>query len=576
MRLASTRLTCCSLIALVACGDSSGNAEDNTLGTSNLTTNGPISESVEASAEGSGETSGTNPTGDNETTAAPTTTGGEPEWEPIPARGGIEIDWVEANQGIGVKIGAEGTGVGGADRSSYLLRNRLTLVRAFWKPLPDDWEPRKIEGRLIISTPGQEDTVLKSRPMIDGDSFIGNLDRSFYWGLMPEQTVPNIKYRIELWEVGPGAEDLPEPATPPRLPVDGSEAFVGIEASDQVLKITLVPFNYDDGANCKTSPDTSEATMKVFTDYMYMMNPIDRLDFTIHAPIDWNQPLSDFNELNQFMSGLRADEGAEPERYYYGLVDVCSGGLGGAGGKAYGIPEGASKGSAWQRVSSGLSADLEWSAETFVHEVGHSQTRYHVYCNGEEGGPDFSYPHMNGEIGEWGFGVVNFNLYHPTVHRDYMTYCHPVWASTWGWNKVYPIIKELSSWDNAGQPAPDDDAAIGSLLVGSIWPNGREDWITVPGSARPEQLSGVHGVEFVVDGEVVHRPGAWLPQPDGDIVNIAVPLPDRWDEVSAITRVAGPKRVAVDKARVSQHHRPRDLKAAHGPARGRALTRPAA
>lgn len=556
MPVPSTRLACCSLIALVACGDSGGNAEDPSVGTSMFTT-------AAADTTASTVSDTTPPTSSDDGTTAAPTTGGEPEWEPIPARGGIEIDYVEANQGVGVKIGADGGGVGGADRSSYLLQDRLTLVRAFWKPLPDDWQPREIEARLIVSTPGEEDFVLKSRPLIEEDSFVGSLDRSFYWGLMREQVVPNIKYRIELWEVGPGAEDLPEPATPPRLPVDGSSTFVGIEASDQVLKITLVPFNYDDGANCKTSPDTSEATMKLFTDQMYMMNPIDELDFTIHAPIDWNQPLSDFNELNQFMSGLRADEGAEPERYYYGYVDVCAGGLGNAGGKAYGIPEGADMGDAWQRVSSGLSTgDTEWSSETFVHEVGHSQGRYHVFCNGDEGGPDFSYPYDNGEIGDWGFGVINFKLYHPTVHRDYMTYCHPVWASTWGWNKVYPIIKELSSWDNAGQPAP-DDPTLGSLLVGSIWPSGREDWMTVPGRLRPEQLSAVHGVEFVVDGKPVLQPAAWLPQPDGDIVNIAVPLPDRWDEVSAISRVAGPKRIAVDRTRIALHHRPRALKAAH-------------
>src|SRR5689334_7890448 len=124
--------------------------------------------------------------------------------------------------------------------------------------------------------------------------------------------------------------------------------------------------------------------MQLFQDQMYMMNPVDRLDFTIHEPIDWNQELSDFNELNQFMSMMRSDEGAEPERYYFGLVDVCSGGLSDAGGKAFGIPQGAKMSDAWQRVSSGLSLDAEWSSETFVHEVGHTQGRFHIYCNGDE------------------------------------------------------------------------------------------------------------------------------------------------------------------------------------------------
>jgi hypothetical protein len=263
------------------------------------------------------------------------------------------------------------------------------------------------------------------------------------------------------------------------------------------------------------------------------------------------------------MSGLRDDEGAEPERYYYGYIDTCSGGVDGAGGKAFGIPQGAKMEDAWQRVSSGLStSDVEWSSETFVHEVGHSQGRFHVKCNGEAG-TDNNYPpeNPNGVIGDWGFGVVNFKLYHPTVHRDYMTYCHPVWASTYGWNRTYANIKTLSSWDNNGKPAP-DPGTIGSLLVGSIYPSGRTNWITVTGAVAPEQLSAVHGVEFMIDGQPVHQAGAWLPQPDGDVVNLAVPLPARFDEVTQLARIDGATRIAIDPGKISRHHRRLPIQAA--------------
>lgn len=504
-------------------------------------------------------------TGDG--TGTPTTGGPEP-FVPGPVRGGLEIDWVEANQGVGVAIGRDGAGVGGGDRTSYLLQNRLTLVRAFWKPLPADWVPRTIEGRLtIIFDDGTPELVLKSKPvMVNQESFIGSLDRAFYWGLMKEQVVPGIKYHIELFELEPGHEDLAEGPNPPRVPYTG-DSFFGIEKSDQVMKITLVPFTYDSGDGCKTTPDTSDATMKVFQDQMYMMNPLDKLDFTLHAPIAWNEKLTDFNQLNSFMSGLRSDEGAEPERYYYGLVDVCEGGLGGAGGKAFGIPQGGKVGDAYQRVSSGLSIDIDFSSETFVHEVGHSQGRFHVYCNGKEGGPDNSYPtypeegETRGEIHDWGFGIVNFKLYHPTVHKDYMTYCHPVWASSWGWNKVYPIIKILSSWDDAGAPKP--DSLVGSVLVGSIYPDGKETWITVPGDVNAEDISAVHSVEFKIDGEVVQQPAALLPQPEGDVVLVVTEVPERWDQVTEMVRVAGPRRIAVPIATIDQHHRPKALKSAH-------------
>lgn len=246
----------------------------------------------------------------------------------------------------------------------------------------------------------------------------------------------------------------------------------------------------------------------------------------------------------------------------------CSGGLGGAGGKAFGIPLGGKMGDAWQRVSSGLSVDVTFSSETFVHEVGHSQGRYHVFCNGKEGGPDNSYPtypeegETRGEIHDWGFGIVNFKLYHPTVHKDYMTYCTPVWSSSWGWNKVYPIIKTLSSWDDAGAPKP-DSATIGSILVGSIYPDGRESWISVPGNVNPEDVSAVHSVEFTVNGNTVQQPAAFLPQPEGDVVNVVTAVPEHWDDVTEMIRVAGPKRFAVPISKIRQHHGLKSLKSAN-------------
>lgn len=525
------------LAVIPACGDSAGDTEDPSTGTTS------------ASSE-------TEPT--SGTTAEP-----EP-FVPMLALGGLELDWAEANQGIGVAIGRDGAAVGGGDRTSYLIQNRITLIRAFWKPLPADWVPRKIEGRLIVTYPDGTEKILKSTPLVAEDSFIGDLTKSFYWGLMAEEVVPAIKYRIELYETESGHALLPEGTEPgpvaPRLPLMGN-ALVGIEDSNQVLKVTLVPFNYDDKNGCKTQPDTSEGTMQLFQDAMYMMNPIDKLDFTLHAPIDWppadypdgNAQLTDFNELNAYMSSvLRAKENAPQNMYYFGLVDVCSGGLGDAGGKAFGIPLNAQKTDAWQRVSSGLSLDPEWSSETFVHEVGHTQGRFHIKCQGEAGTDD-TYPNQGGIIGEWGFGVINFALYHPTVYKDYMTYCHPVWASTFAWNKTYPNIKTLTSWDAAG--APKDEPEM-PLLVGSIYPDGRETWTTVHGGIDPQQLSAVHSIEFLAGGtKLAVEQAAYIPHSEGDTFLVVAPLPEDFDAVTQIVHVAGDRRTATPAKRVLQAHR---------------------
>ena len=477
---------------------------------------------------------------------------------PIPAVG-ISVDWVEANQAVGVRIGEDGGGVGGDGRTSPLLANRITLIRAFWE-IGDDWEPREIEAQFTVNYPdGTSDTKI-SRAMVEGESFIGNLNESFFWGLMADETQPGITYHIELFETDPAFAD-PSVTEPPRLPTDGSEAFVGIEDSYQVLKTVIVPFNYDAG-NCTREPDLSESTMQLFYDYMYMMMPVDRLDIEIHENVDWDGELSSFVPLNQYMADLRFQEDAPAETFYYGLIDVCSGGLGGAGGLANGIPgDPTDPGLAYQRVSSGLSLpnNPEFSADTFVHEVGHSLGRRHVACNGEEGGPDPSYPIPGGDLGEWGFGVVDFQLRHPTVYKDYMTYCNPAWVSTWGLNKVYPIIQVLSTWD-AGFPGADavpPPDPSGSVLIGNILPDGSESWYTVPGHVGAAQRSDVTEIEFATANGVQLQRARVSELPHGGGQMIVADLPTGFDQISAVSRIEDGQRVQIERSSIRANVRTR-------------------
>lgn len=478
---------------------------------------------------------------------------------PLPASG-ISIDWVEANQAVGVRIGEDGGEVGPEGRTSPLLANRITLIRAFWD-IGNNWEPREIDAQLTINYPdGTSDTKL-DRKMVEGPSFIGNLNEAFFWGLMADETQPGITYHIELFEADPANAD-PSVTEPPRLPEDGSEAFVGIEDSWQLLKIVIVPFNYDFGG-CTREPDLSEETMQLFYDYMYMMMPIDQLEIEIRPNIDWDGELNSFVPLNQYMAGLRVDEGADPEVFYYGLVDVCSGGLGGAGGLANGIPsDPTSPDVGYQRVSSGLSlpANPEFSADTFVHEVGHSLGRRHVACSGEEGGPDPTYPIEGGDLGEWGFGVVDFQLRHPTVYKDYMTYCNPAWVSTWGLNKVYPVIRTLSMWDadypgadSVKQPTP----AAGSVLIGNILPDGSESWYTVPGRIGTEQRSETTRVEFETPSGRVRQDARVTELPDVGGTMIIAELPVGFDQIGTITRLEGEQRFDVQRSAVRAHTKTR-------------------
>jgi len=533
----------CGCLALsgLACSDPA--IEDTGSGTSGAegSTTEPGSTSAPTGSSGQGDASTGAPSG------------------PIPASG-ISVDWVEANQAVGVRIGADGGGVGGEGRTAPLLANRITLVRAFWE-IADDWEPREIEAHFTVNFPdGTSDTKI-DRKLVEGPSFIGNLNEAFFWGLMAEEAQPGISYHVELFETDAAFADA-SVTEPPRLPVDGSEAFVGIEESYQILKVVIVPFNYDDGEGCATEPDLSESTMQLFNDYMYMMMPVDQLDITIHDNIDWDGSLTSFVPVNQYMAQLRVDEEALPEVFYYGLIDVCSGGLGGAGGLANGIPsDPTSPDVAYQRVSSGLSlpSNPEFSADTFVHEVGHSLGRRHVACSGEEGGPDPTYPIEGGDLGEWGFGVVDFQLRHPTVYKDYMTYCNPAWVSTWGLNKVYPVIRALSMWD---ENYPGADAVVptppaGSVLIGSILPDGSESWYTVPGGIGSEERSPTVAIEFETPEGTVRQRARVTELPDMGGTMIIAELPTAFDRIGDMRRVEGAQRFTIEHSAVRAHAKTR-------------------
>lgn len=491
------------------------------------------------------------------------TTAGPPPSDMIPARG-IQISSVEANQGVGVLIGDNGGWVGPADRVARLLQGRVTLVRGFWQ-LDADFEPREIEAHLILEWPDGTVERRIDTKLVDGETFIGDPDRVFWWGIEGELTVPGITYAIELFETDPSYADG-APDTPPFFPsTEGTPQLIGIEDSYQLIKIVVVPFAYNDGAGCDSLPDTSESTMQLFHDLMLMQNPVDQVQLEIHDPIPWDRPGgTSYGEMNIFMSELRFDEGALPETYYYGLIDFCMYPDNNVVGQALGIPtDPTSMNSASQRVSSGYSNTPDLAAETFVHEVGHSAGRRHVACNGMEAGTNPSYPFPGGDVGEWGFGIVDFSWRHPTVHKDYMTYCSPTWVGTWGWNKIQPVIETLSMWDadypgnNVSEP---ENPYNGSLLMGALLDDGTERWITVPGSLTGYEVASDTEIVFErADGATIRQPAVAQMMPDGDELLYLAPLPEAFENVTTVRRVSAGRVSPIDRASIGEHHHQRTV-----------------
>jgi hypothetical protein len=456
------------------------------------------------------------------------------EWVPTPARGDINLSHVVVNQGVDVAIAVAGEWVGPADRNTYVVANRDTLLRGFWE-IPDDWVDREIRAQLELRFTDGTTQTLNDIKMVDGPSYPGDIGRSFFFGLVADQFPPGVQYHLTLWEAGPGFDDQRESTTIIESPIGGL-AEIGIQSEPAELKAVLMPVAYNTGS-CNTN--TAEITQEqedLFRNFLHEQNPVHEIiwEFRREAPIQWNTELTSLAELWEPLQEARVVDGAPPNAYYYALVDACTNGIDGAGGIAPGLAP-PTKEAAYMRVSSGLWLDgAEYSYHTMVHEIGHNQGRAHIYCaGGMAAGVDPSYPYENGIIGVWGFGIKLFQFHSPTAEYDYMTYCGPNWVSDWGWSKTFNQIRELTSWDYEG--ATQDPVTEGEVLMGLLMNDGSERWWTTPGGRSPEAWSGAQTIAFEYEGEVIHQPAAIDVLDDGGLL-VTAPVPRPRVKIDAVTR----------------------------------------
>lgn len=503
-------------VTLGACGDEEGAAAGDSEATA---ITGGVEEVGDEGSSGESTTGGDEPTT------------GEP-FAPIMARGDVRIARVEANPGVAVPIGLDGLEVGGSDRNGYIPRGRDTMIRAY-VDVPDGWTARPLEARLVLSG-GGVDTTMTQTLMISDDSRDAVIESGFYFGVKAEQMVPGLRYQISLWETAPGQEALPEPAVPATAPLTGS-ALVGVESKTAAMRVVLVPVDYSNGG-CSKVVD-GEAHRAAFETALFQENPIQSLELEVHAPFKVTYDMKTFGGLSKLvgeMSQLRTDEGADDNVYYFGLFDSCGACIGGdgiQGGCTVGLAAditGPDRGDARFRAAAGQLTD--GAESTFVHEIGHTQGRQHIYCAGagvQAAGTDPSYPHEDGRIGVWGFGIRDFKLRHPTVNSDYMSYCGKTWVSDWQWTATYKRIVTLSAWDTSDAVAP----AGGGVLIGAVDPDGQQLWWTGPGDlSGARELSGTHSVVFeFADGEV-EAPAQVSVRAHYPTRNIVARLPVGFDE----------------------------------------------
>jgi hypothetical protein len=436
---------------------------------------------------------GDDSTGPDEGAALPGETDALPDDLGGPAAG-LRIVRVEANQGVGVDLVRDGALVPIDQRAATLVRERDTLVRV--DHIIDDpqaWIARELVGILhILPAVGGERRRTRTL-FVAADSDPRRLSTSFYFSLLAEEAQPGTRIWIELREADASLD------TSSLGPGDSETvvAELGFDPAHLALRVVLVPVRYE-ALDPPREPDIDADDLALLHDYLLQQNPVQRVELSVREqPIVRTETLTNLGSLLAPTREAKLADGADANVYYHALVDVGGPAVAQVAGIA--LLTDASKQASSDRVAATVyykrvvtpdpDADDQTpivyaptnSARTFVHEIGHNQGLSHVACpNASAAGPDLDYPHANGKIGVYGFGIRDFHVYTPGASHDYMSYCGNSWVSDWTWNKTLTRIRTLSEWDLESADTPTVSTLV-PTLVGIVGADGFEEWTIVAG-----------------------------------------------------------------------------------------------
>jgi hypothetical protein len=468
-----------------------------------------------------------------------------------PARG-ISILEIEANQGTRVALtNDEGEWLGPKSRNMKLVSDRDTLLRVHWT-VADGWRPHEVKARLILDVGDGQPIVREQTRMIEDDSARTSLNRTFFFGLVAEagETAPGTRLRVELYEPDVEQNTTLEKAIQ-TAPIEGSQP-IGFETDPMHMKVVLVPIHYT-GEGKDLMPNLDEPTVKTLIDALYEENPVQEIQYQVRGHIGYDDTMVNLGALLPLMSAVKAKDGGDPNLYYHAFIDI---GCPVVGCGNYGVAGIAQMAGPSQNASlSRVAASVFWrdnygtvvrTADTFVHEVGHNQGLAHVACPGvNAAGPDPNYPYDDGKIGQWGFGIRSFSLHNPTASHDYMSYCGNAWGSDWTFNKTYERIRTLTSWDLGaaeGKAPEDSEWTMGEeLVIGALYPDGTEQWFTLPGGIDVEEIVPDELLAFEIDGQEFEQPTVLRTLSDGETQWVVAPLPEGTD-IGAVEQVKHVRR----------------------------------
>jgi len=465
-------------VALSACGDGT---QETAEGTQTATTT-PTTTEAEAETEMSGSTQtsagpetqtetavGTQTESDTDTGEA--TSESDTDDPEVTLAGGISVTEIFVNQGVGIRVAAEGVGLSPDTFAAPVIGGRPALVQASYA-LDPEFSPRALEAHLEITTGSDTETLVDTRT-IDGPSEPDLLDGTFSWILDAEALADGSQIRVAIHEMD--AESSNGSIQAPALPVQGT-LDLGVWADPMVIDLVLVPFSCDGFGEV----EITDADLGEFEAYLFNTFPVQAINISVHG-VEYSESCSEVDVAEFDLPALRQAESAAPHVYYGGLMPGDGGG--------YSVAIQNSDQMDFRRTFAnhtwrwyGLTFDL------FAHELGHNHGRDHTF-------EDPDYPLQNqGNCGTretYGYGVrpglmpqcgysndkdiginwisPNEELIPPTntepcdglpeANRgswsDMMSYAYPYWVSAYTYNHAAQRVRLISSWrSGAPQPTP--------------------------------------------------------------------------------------------------------------------------
>lgn len=411
-----------------------------------------------------------------------------------------------------------------------LVAGRDALVRVFYST------PRAgttVTGRIELGS-GE---VLDSPAVLVAESTDEGLETTVNINVPGALIGATFDYRVSILEEGPNENDN----AAAHYPAAGLESHV-VEGPQNTFRVVMAPFQYNADGSGRV-PDMSEPALEVYRQRLMQLYPVSNVEMRARAPIPWSGAIlpngQGWQEVGIELFGLRNQDGESADVYYYAIFNPADSfpqfcGQGCLLGVTLLNADPPDVGNPQLRVALGVGFP-EVGPDTAAHELGHSHGREHANCGPglDPNSIDQNFPHAGGQIGTWGYDIINGQLMPPTM-TDIMGYCDNQWISDYNFRALldrgrnvnlpdgvvdeghgYQLIAidgegQVTAWKDVGTvPAARIRNNITAAIFSDVGPTQREGtffrydhlpggWIILP---KTEQETT--RIEVVVDGKLV-------------------------------------------------------------------------